>query len=204
MPNYGEQGGSEASWSALHIQHKRYKTLTSLLIEIMWRVMRVELKCFLVNNKFMNQARNAYKTPIMGMVPSVVATSTYSLWWGCGFKSCRNITNTTNYLFISLILCSLHHWEGAKVGYLVRSCKCSHKRLTCINCYSKYYIPRQPWDIGNKIVHKNLVLQALQCQILCTKLADCSTFKHWTHHLSSLQFNDKETQNTAKHNYDHC
>ena len=66
------------------------------------------------------------------MVPSVVATSTYSLWWGCGFKSCRNITNTTNYLFISLILCSLHHWEGAEVRYLVRSCKHSHKRLTCI------------------------------------------------------------------------
>jgi hypothetical protein len=40
-----------------------------------------------------------------------------------------------NYLFISLrIVRSLRHWEGAEVGYIVRSCKHSHKRLTCIIC----------------------------------------------------------------------
>jgi hypothetical protein len=39
-----------------------------------------------------------------------------------------------SYLFISLILRSLYHWEGAEVGYLVRSCKRSHKWLTCIIC----------------------------------------------------------------------
>jgi hypothetical protein len=69
----------------------------------------------------------------MGMVPSAVATSAYSLWSGRGFESCRKVIyHHKYYLFISLILRSLHHWEGAEVGYLVRSCKCSHKRLTCI------------------------------------------------------------------------
>jgi hypothetical protein len=33
---------------------------TSLLIEIIERVMRTELICFSVNNKFISKARNAY------------------------------------------------------------------------------------------------------------------------------------------------
>lgn len=39
--------------------------LTSLLIEILQRVMRTELKCLIVNNKVINKARNTYITPIM-------------------------------------------------------------------------------------------------------------------------------------------
>jgi hypothetical protein len=104
-----------------------------------------------------------------GMVPSAVAASAYSLWWGRGFESCGKVIYTTklsvhipnpllppslrmrrgrvpilcgedvgsnpagklftplNYLFISLILRSLHHWECAEVG------------LSCI-IHSKFFL----------------------------------------------------------------
>lgn len=62
MPNY-VPGGPEASWKGFHKQHKHYKASTSLLILIIWRVMRIELICLRVNNKFLNKTRNAYLTP---------------------------------------------------------------------------------------------------------------------------------------------
>ena len=41
MPNY-EQGGKEASWNSFQIQHNKHLLMESLLIEIMFRVMRKE------------------------------------------------------------------------------------------------------------------------------------------------------------------
>ena len=83
------------------------------------------------------------------------------------------------------------------------------------NPYYEYYIHRQPWDFGNKVQHKILVLLVLQCQVTVglqgqniLKLPRSSgtvelnfffntgrsTFEHQTHCLSAWQFNRKSNR----------